>query len=56
MIEVKNLSFAYSKEMVLDDISTTFAQGKIYGLLGANGVGKSTMFKSGAYIIEHQSF
>lgn len=45
MIEVKNLSFAYSKEMVLDDISTTFAQGKIYGLLGANGVGKSTMFK-----------
>ena len=45
MIKVKNLSFAYSKQMVLDNISTTFEQGRIYGLLGANGVGKSTMFK-----------
>ena len=45
MIEVKNLSFSYSKDKVLDDISTTFEQGRIYGLLGANGVGKSTMFK-----------
>lgn len=45
MIEVKNLSFSYSKEKVLDCISTVFAPGRIYGLLGANGVGKSTMFK-----------
>ena len=45
MIAIKDLSFAYSKEKVLDGISTTFEQGKIYGLLGANGVGKSTMFK-----------
>ena len=45
MIEVKNLSFAYGKVNVLDDISTSFGQGKIYGLLGANGVGKSTLFK-----------
>ena len=45
MIEVKNLSFAYSNTKVLDNISTTFAQGRIYGLLGANGVGKSTLFK-----------
>lgn len=45
MIEVKNLSFSYSSVKVLDNITTTFAQGKIYGLLGANGVGKSTMFK-----------
>ncbi|MBO5788254.1 MAG: ATP-binding cassette domain-containing protein [Bacteroidaceae bacterium] len=45
MIEVKNLSFAYSTEKVLDNISTVFGPGRIYGLLGANGVGKSTMFK-----------
>ena len=45
MIEVKNLSFSYSNVNVLDSISTTFEQGRIYGLLGANGVGKSTMFK-----------
>ena len=45
MIEIKDLSFAYSKEKVLDCISTTFKQGRVYGLLGANGVGKSTLFK-----------
>ena len=45
MIEVKDLSFAYSSEKVLDSISTTFEQGRVYGLLGANGVGKSTLFK-----------
>ena len=45
MIVVDNLSFAYSSEMVLDSISTTFGQGRVYGLLGANGVGKSTLFK-----------
>ena len=45
MIEIKDLSFAYSSEKVLDSISTTFEQGRVYGLLGANGVGKSTLFK-----------
>lgn len=45
MIEVRDLSFGYSGVKVLDNITTSFVQGKIYGLLGANGVGKSTMFK-----------
>lgn len=45
MIAIKELSFAYSSALVLDNISTTFESGKIYGLLGANGVGKSTLFK-----------
>lgn len=45
MITIKDLSFAYSSEKVLDGISTTFEQGRVYGLLGANGVGKSTLFK-----------
>ena len=44
MIEVNDLSFAYSGTDVLDNISTTFEQGRVYGLLGANGVGKSTLF------------
>ena len=45
MIEVRHLSFSYSNEKVLDRISTSFGQGRVYGLLGANGVGKSTLFK-----------
>lgn len=45
MIQIDDLSFAYSKNVVINGISTAFEQGKIYGLLGANGVGKSTIFK-----------
>lgn len=45
MITVNNLSFSYFRENVLENITTTFGQGRIYGLLGANGVGKSTLFK-----------
>lgn len=42
-IEIKNLSKNYSKVCALDDVSVTFEEGKIYGLLGRNGAGKSTM-------------
>ncbi|MBR5176803.1 MAG: ATP-binding cassette domain-containing protein [Bacteroidales bacterium] len=43
MIEIKNLVFSYGKEPVLDNISTTLEEGRIYGLLGENGVGKTTL-------------
>lgn len=43
MIEIKNLSFSYGKQSVLDNISLTLEQGRIYGLLGENGVGKTTL-------------
>ena len=42
---VRNLSFAYSNQLILDDISFDIAKGKITALLGANGSGKSTLFK-----------
>ena len=45
MIEINNLYFSYSKGLVLDNISTTFEHGKIYALLGDDGVGKSTLLK-----------
>ena len=43
MIEIKTLVFSYGKEPVLDNISTTLEEGRIYGLLGENGVGKTTL-------------
>ena len=43
MIEIKNLVFSYGKSPVLDNITTTLEEGKIYGLLGENGVGKTTL-------------
>ena len=43
-IEIKNLSRTYNKKnLALDSVSVTFEYGKIYGLLGRNGAGKSTM-------------
>ena len=45
MIEIKNLSFKYAKKRVLSDISLKLEAGKIYGLLGENGVGKTTLLK-----------
>lgn len=45
MIEVKNLSFSYGKrkQKVFDDFSLTLDKGSVYGLLGKNGTGKSTL-------------
>ena len=40
MITIQNLSFKYGKKEILSDISMTLEAGKIYGLLGENGVGK----------------
>ena len=45
MIEVKNISFKYAgqKNLVFDDFSLELKQDNIYGLLGKNGTGKSTL-------------
>ena len=45
MITLKDLSFSYGKHKVLGNVSMTLEKGKIYGLLGENGVGKSTLLK-----------
>ena len=42
MIEVKHVSKRYGKHVALDDLNLTIEDGKIYGLLGENGAGKST--------------
>ena len=44
-ISVKNLSFAYGKNAVLNDVSFDIEDGCLVTLLGPNGVGKSTLFK-----------
>lgn len=43
MIEINNLRFSYGSNKVLDGISLNLEKGKIYGLLGENGVGKTTL-------------
>ncbi len=43
-MDIKHLSFGYTKDLVLNDISLSFEKGKVTTLLGANGCGKSTLF------------
>lgn len=43
MIKIKDLRFSYDNHVVLKDISMELQEGRIYGLLGENGVGKTTL-------------
>ena len=43
MIKIENLAFSYGSVPVLNNITMTLEDGKIYGLLGENGVGKTTL-------------
>lgn len=45
MIEVRNLSKSYGKKEVLHNINVSFEPGKVYGIVGENGAGKSTFFR-----------
>ena len=45
-LEIVNLSKNYAKKRVLENINFIFEEGKIYGLLGRNGAGKTTFFNA----------
>jgi len=45
VFQIRDLSFCYADEPVLENISFDIARGKITALMGANGSGKSTLFK-----------
>lgn len=50
-INVENLEFAYNTKKVLNISKIEFEQGKIYGIVGKNGAGKTTFFKALTNII-----
>ena len=45
MIQVQNLSLQFGKRILFDEANVLFAQGNCYGVIGANGAGKSTFLK-----------
>ena len=44
IIEFKDISLAYGNRLILDKINFSINEGQIFGMLGPNGVGKSTIF------------
>ena len=44
IIEFENVSLSYGNRLILDNISFKINEGQIFGMLGPNGVGKSTIF------------
>ena len=45
LLEIKNLYKNYGEKQVLNNITLTVPRGKIIGLLGKNGTGKTTLIK-----------
>jgi ATPase subunit of ABC transporter with duplicated ATPase domains len=45
MIFVNNLSLRYGKRVLFEDVNLKFTEGNCYGIIGANGAGKSTFLK-----------
>jgi ATPase subunit of ABC transporter with duplicated ATPase domains len=45
MLSVSNLSVQFGKRVLFDDVNTKFQTGNCYGIIGANGAGKSTFLK-----------
>lgn len=46
MLKIKNLNFAYDKELVLKDLNLEVPKASIHGILGMNGSGKTTFFNN----------
>ncbi|HLV63418.1 ABC-F family ATP-binding cassette domain-containing protein [Galbibacter sp.] len=45
MLSVSNLSVQFGKRVLFDEVNVSFVQGNCYGIIGANGAGKSTFLK-----------
>ena len=44
-MKLDSIKFCYGKNVILEDISYEFNAGKIYGIVGHNGAGKTTMLR-----------
>ncbi|WP_440635205.1 ATP-binding cassette domain-containing protein [Candidatus Pelagibacter sp. HIMB1746] len=44
IVEFNNISLSYGNRLILDNLNFTINEGQIFGMLGPNGVGKSTIF------------
>lgn len=54
MIQINDLSFSYGRNKVFDRLTLSLEKGNIYGLLGQNGVGKTTLLKIMAGLLKSE--
>ena len=52
MIEAKNLSKSFGKIRAVDDVTLSIADGRVFGLIGTNGAGKSTFLRIAAGVLK----
>src|SRR5215216_1988668 len=45
MVSVNNISLSFGKRVLFDEVNINFTRGNCYGVIGANGAGKSTFLK-----------
>ena len=45
MISARNVTLAYGKRVLFDEVNVSFTKGNCYGIIGANGAGKSTLLQ-----------
>ena len=45
MLSANNISLQFGKRVLFDEVNVTFGKGNCYGVIGANGAGKSTFLK-----------
>ena len=45
MISARNVTLAFGKRVLFDEVNVSFTKGNCYGIIGANGAGKSTFLK-----------
>src|SRR5580698_6743218 len=45
MVRANNITLSFGKRVLFDEVNLTFTKGNCYGVIGANGAGKSTFLK-----------
>ena len=53
-MELDKICFSYKKEKIISELSYSFKSGNVYGIIGDNGVGKSTLFKILSGLLKEQ--